>query len=417
MYKRQYLDWLPKLVRQGKVKRKFVDASAARVLYVKFALGLFENPYVDESLSPQLAQCPEHRQLALESAMESMVLLKNDGVLPLPQKPMKIAVIGPSAKKPRMGGYTCDEPNAVSPYDGIKVRAPKGSEIFFAEGCPLMVPDRSGFAAAIKIAKKSDIVLMFMGNSSDKMIGQPETTEGERHDRCNLDLMGSQEDLILEVAKANPNVVVVLQNGSAITMKRWLGASRAVLEAWYAGAECGNAMARVLFGDYNPAGRLPITFPSTTGQCPLYYNPRPHGRVADYVDHRGPLEQFAFGYGLSYTKFVYSDLRISRSGKGKTLKVKVACSVKNVGKMDGDEVVQVYLRDCYSLITRPLLELKNFKRIHIKVGESEKVSFTLGYDDFTYLDRKMKPVLEPGEFNIMVGASATDIRLQKKIKL
>ena len=412
-----YLDWLPKLVRQGKVKQRFVDESVSRVLYVKFALGLFENPYVNESLAPQLAQCAEHRQLALESALESMVLLKNDGVLPLPAKPMKIAIVGPSAKKPRMGGYTCDEPNAVSPFDGIKARAPKGSEILFAEGCTLMVPDRSGFAAAIKIAKKADVVLMFMGNSSDKMIGQPETTEGERHDRCNLDLMGSQEDLILEVAKANPNVIVILQNGSAITMKRWLGASRAVLEAWYAGAECGNAMARVLFGDYNPAGRLPITFPTTTGQCPLYYNPRPHGRVADYVDHRGPLEQFAFGYGLSYTKFVYSDLRITKSGKGKALKVKVACMVKNTGKMDGDEVVQVYLRDCYSLITRPILELKNFKRIHIKAGASKKVSFTLNYDDFTYLDRKLKPVLEPGEFNIMVSASATDIRLQKKIKL
>jgi beta-glucosidase len=412
-----YLDWLPKLVKQGKVKQKFVDESVARVLYVKFTLGLFEAPYVDEDAAASLAQCPEHRQLALESAEQSMVLLKNDGLLPLPQKAMKIAVMGPSAKKPRMGGYTCDGANPVSPYDGIKARAPKGSEILYTEGCKLVDPDRSGFSAALKIAKKADVVLMFMGNSSDKIIGQPETTEGERHDRCNLDLPGEQENLILEVAKVNPKVVVILQNGSAITMKRWLGSARSILEAWYAGSECGNAMARVVFGDYNPAGRLPITFPATTGQCPLYYNPRPHGRVADYCDHRGPLEQFAFGYGLSYTKFDYSDLRIARSKQGKQLKVKVTCTVKNTGAVDGDEVVQIYLRDCYSRITRPIIELKKFNRIHLKAGAAEKVTFTLDYDDFTYLDQKMKPVLEPGDFNIMVGASSADIRLQKKIRL
>lgn len=412
-----YLDWLPKLVRQGKVKQRFLDESVSRVLAAKFKLGLFENPYVDESIAATVAQCPEHRQLALESALESVVLLKNDGILPLPEKPMTLAIIGPSWNKARLGGYTCDEANAVTPYDGFAARAPKGSRILAAEGCKLMDPSREGFAEATRIAAEADVVLMCMGNSSDKIIGQPETTEGERHDRCNLDLPGVQEDLILEVAKVNPKIVVILQNGSAITMKRWIGSVGAIVEAWYPGAECGNAMAKVVYGDYNPGGRLPITFPSTTGQCPLYYNPRPHGRVSDYVDHRGRLELFAFGYGLSYTKFEYSDLKVARSGKGKALKVKVSCTVRNAGSVDGDEVVQLYIRDVYSTITRPIMELRDFKRIHIKAGASEKVSFNMDWASFTHLDIRLKPVLEPGDFKIMIGASSADIRLEKITRL
>jgi len=412
-----YRDWLPKLVREGKVKRRYLDESVARVLYVKFSLGLFEDPFVDEATSPAITRCPAHMELALETARQSMCLLKNDGVLPLAKKVRKIAVMGPSAKRARLGGYTCDEPNPVSAYEGLVARAPKGTEILYAEGCHLDDDDRSGFAAAVKIAKQADVVLMFMGNSSGKMIGEPDTTEGERHDRCNLDLPGEQEDLILEVAKANPNVVVILQNGSAITMQRWVGSAAAILEAWYPGAQGGNAIAEVLFGDYNPAGRLPITFPSTTGQCPLYYNPRPHGRVADYCDHRGRLEQFAFGHGLSYTQFEYADLKVTRRGKGKDMKVRVSCTVKNTGGRDGDEVVQLYLRDMFGRITRPILELRQFERVHVKAGDSAKVSFTLGYDDFAYLDEKMKPMLEPGDFKIMLGASSADLRLEKIIRL
>jgi beta-glucosidase len=412
-----YLDWLPKLVRQGKVKRRFLDEAVARVLFVKFTMGLFEQPFVDEAVSPAITRCPEHRQLALEAALESMCLLKNSGVLPLAGTVRKIAVMGPSAKRARLGGYTCDEPSPVSPFDGLAAGAPQGTEILYAEGCHLNDNDRSGFAAAVEIAKAADAVVMFMGNSSGKMIGEPDTTEGERHDRCNLDLPGEQENLILEVAKVNPNVVVVLQNGSAITMKRWVGSVAAVLEAWYPGAEGGNAIARVLFGDYNPAGRLPITFPSTAGQCPLYYNPRPHGRVPDYCDHRGRLEQFAFGHGLSYTKFEYADLKVARSGKGQALKVRISCTVTNAGPRDGDEVVQVYLRDMFGRITRPILEMRQFQRVHVKAGASAKVSFTLAYDDFAYLDEKMKLFLEPGDFKIMLGASSADMRLEKIIRL
>jgi beta-glucosidase len=200
-------------------------------------------------------------------------------------------------------------------------------------------------------------------------------------------------------------------------MTRWLDKVSAVVEMWYAGAECGNAAARVLWGDHNPAGRLPITFPSSAGQLPLYYNPRPHGRVADYMDHRGKLEQFEFGYGLSYTRFTYDKLSVRRSGKEKDLRVSVSCSVTNIGSRDGDEVVQLYLRDCYSRITRPIKELRGFQRVAIKRGKTRRVKFILGWDDFAYLDENMVPVLEPGDFRIMVGASSTDIRLEKTIRL
>jgi len=412
-----YLDCLPKLVRSGEVDEKYLNASVARILRIKFELGLFEDPYVDESVAAEITQCPEHRALALESALQGAVLLKNNKLLPLAKKAKKIALIGPSVTKTRLGGYTCANAAAVTPLEGIQARAPRGTEILHTEGCKLVGDDKSGFAKARKLAREADVVLMMMGNSSDKIIGQPETTEGERHDRCNLDLPGVQEDLILEVAKANPNVVVVLQNGSAITMTRWLDSVPAVLDIWYAGAECGNAIAQIVFGDYNPAGRLPITFPTSVGQLPLYYNARPHGRVSDYMDHRGKLELFEFGYGLSYTTFGYSKLSVRRSGSGEDVKVRVSCTVTNTGKRDGDEVVQLYLRDCFSRVTRPLKELKRFERISIPAGKSVKVSFVLDREAFSYLDEKMKPVLEPGEFNIMIGASSDDIRLEKTITL
>lgn len=412
-----YLDYLPGLVRSGQLKESVLDASVSRVLSIKFRLGLFDNPYVDESIAPRITQCPEHRQMALESALQGVVLLKNDGALPLTAKARRIAVMGPSATKTRLGGYTCAEAGAVTPIEGIRARAPKNAEILYTEGCKLVDPVKSGFAKARKLAKQADVVVLCMGNSSDKIIGQPETTEGERHDRCNLDLPGLQEDFILEMAKVNPNVIVVLQNGSAITMGRWLDKVKAVVEMWYAGAECGNAVARVLWGDFNPAGRLPITFPSTTGMLPLYYNPRPHGRVADYMDHRGKLEQFEFGYGLSYTRFEYSKLAVRRTGSGKQLSVSVSCTVTNAGRRDGEEVVQLYLRDCYSRITRPIKELRGFQRIAIPRGESVRIKFTLGWDDFAYLDESLKPFLEPGDFRIMVGASSQDIRLDKVITL
>lgn len=412
-----YIDYGPDLVRSGKLDEAAVDACVERVLRVKFELGLFEDPYVDESIAPAITQCPEHRALALESAVQGTVLLKNDGLLPIKKKVKRVAVMGPSADKTRLGGYTCENPDTVSPLEGIRARAPKGVEVVHVEGCRLVDPSKRSFAKACRAAKDADLVILCMGNSSDKVIGQPETTEGERHDRCNLDLPGVQEDFILEIAKANPNTVVCLQNGSAITMRRWLDAVPAIVEQWYAGAECGNALAKILWGDANPAGRLPLTFPASVGQLPLYYNPRPHGRVSDYMDHRGKLEQFEFGYGLSYTRFHYSDLKVRKRRKGDSWVVGVSFSLENSGKYDGDEVVQLYLRDQYCRITRPIKELKAFERVSLRKGESKRVTLNLTPEDFSFLDETLSPAIEAGDFLLMIGASSCDIRLETTFTL
>ncbi len=413
-----YLDYLPGLVRKGTLGETVLDQAVARILKIKFELGLFEDPYVDETVAPAITQCADHRALALESALQGVVLLKNDEqVLPLADRPQRIAVIGPSATKTRLGGYTCENANTVTPIDGLKARAPEGTGFLYAEGCPLVDEDRSGFAEACELAARADVVVLCMGNSSDKIIGQPETTEGERHDRCDLDLPGVQEELILAVTRVNPNIVVVLQNGSAITMSRWIDSVKAVVEMWYAGAECGHAVAQTLYGDANPAGRLPITFPTSVGQLPLYYNARPHCRVADYVDHRGKLERFEFGYGLSYTTFDYTGLSVEIGGTDQDPVVSVRCTVTNSGGRDGDEVVQLYVRDCLSRIVRPLKELKAFRRIAIPKGASTEAELVLTRDDFTYLDEQLQPVLEPGDFQLMIGASSCDIRLEQTITL
>ena len=412
-----YRDALPRLVREGVMAARVLDDSCGRVLRVKFQLGLFEDPYVDPEPAATITQCEEHRALAREAAVRSMVLLKNERLLPLSKRIKKLAVIGPSAYHTRLGGYTCANAAAISPLEGIQAKLGETVRIRDARGCGLCDDDTSGFAEAVRLARWADAVVLCMGNSSDKIIGQPETTEGERHDRCDLDLPGVQEELIERVVAANPDVVVVLQNGSAITMRRWVGKVKAILDAWYPGAEGGNAIADVLFGDCNPAGRLPLTFPITTGQCPLYYNPRPHGRVADYCDLRGPQAQFAFGHGLSYTRFKYDRLTVRNRRVGGEVEVSVRFDVKNTGRRKGDEVVQLYLRDVFSTITRPIMELRRFERITLKAGETRRVTFMLGTEDFSYLDAKMTPVLEPGDFDIMIGASSDDIRLRKTIEL
>lgn len=246
---------------------------------------------------------------------------------------------------------------------------------------------------------------MFVGDSV------PET-EGEQRDRCNLDLPGVQEDLIREVCDLGVFAVVVLVNGSAITMTRWVDDVNAIVEAWYPGEEGGNAIADVLFGDYNPGGRLPITFPKTVGQLPLYYNPKPSGRVYDYVDLRGVQNLFPFGYGLSYTSFEYSNLRIWPDKIKPDGRVKIRLDLKNVGRYGGDEVVQLYIRDPLASVARPVKELKRFKRVSLEPGEKKTVEFTLGPEELAFFDVNMNLTVEPGLFEVMIGASSEDIRLK-----
>ncbi|MEM2914484.1 MAG: glycoside hydrolase family 3 C-terminal domain-containing protein, partial [Candidatus Bathyarchaeia archaeon] len=396
---------LPDLVREGKISEEVINEAVRRVLMVKAWLGLFEEPFIDPEYAEKICDCDEHRKLALEAARQGIVLLKNDGILPLAKNLRSIAVLGPNAAVMRLGGYSGYGVKVISPLEGIRNKVSEFTRVYFAEGCSLTGTSREGFRDALKAAKNSDAAVLFVGNSV------PET-EGEQRDRCNLDLPGVQEDLIKEVCDLEIPTIVVLINGSAVTMTKWIDKVNAVVEAWYPGEEGGNAIADVLFGDYNPGGKLPITFPRAVGQLPLYYNQKPSGRVYDYVDLRGTQYQFPFGYGLSYTKFEYNNLRITPEKINPEGKVKIQFDVKNIGRYKGDEVVQLYIHDPLASITRPLKELKGFKRITLEPGEWRNVEFTLGPGELSFYDINMNLVVEPGLFEVMIGSSSEDIRLK-----
>ncbi|MCD6385243.1 glycoside hydrolase family 3 C-terminal domain-containing protein, partial [Candidatus Sumerlaeota bacterium] len=361
-----------KAAKSGRVSKKAIDRAVSSILRVKFLLGLFDEPYVDPTYAAEISDCPEHRAIALKMARESIVLLKNDGnLLPLSPKLKSIAVIGPNADEIRLGGYSWahyTKDKIVTPLQGIRNKVSERTRVRFAEGCKVCDTSRDGFQEAIKIARVSEVAVLCMGNSDE--------TEGEGKDRANLDLPGVQEELIKAVADTGVPVVVVLINGSAITMLNWIDKVSAILEAWYPGEEGGTAIADVLFGDYTPGGKLPITFPRSVGQLPLYYNHLPTGRGYDYVDMSGtPL--FPFGYGLSYTTFEYSNLRISPKKISTRGSVTISVDVTNTGSYKGDEVVQLYIHDVVASVARPVKELKGFKRITLEPAETKKVTFTL----------------------------------------
>jgi len=396
---------IPGLIRESKLSQDTLDEAVRRVLRVKFWIGLFDNPFVDPDYAERINDCSEHRDLALRVARESIVLLKNEGILPLNKDIRSIAVIGPNAAVPRLGGYSGYGVKVVTPLEGIKNKLGDKVKVYFAEGCGLNDTSKSGFDEAIKIAQKSDVAILFMGNSV------PET-EGEQRDRHNLNLPGVQEDLIKEICNTNTPVIVVLINGSAITMMNWIDKVQAVIEAWYPGEEGGNAIADVLFGDYNPGGKLPISFPKYSSQLPLYYNHKPSGRVDDYVDLRGNQYLFPFGYGLSYTDFKYSNLRITPEEIPRDGEVVITFDIENIGKYKGDEVVQLYLHDEFASVARPIKELKRFERVTLDVGERKTVSFKLNRRDLEFLSMDMELVVEPGRFEVLIGSSSEDIRLK-----
>jgi len=395
------------LAREGKLSEEVIDEATRRILRVKFWLGLFENPYVDPEDAEKICTCKEHRKLALKAAREAIVLLKNDGILSLSKDLKSIAVIGPNANKVRVGGYSGYGVKVVTPLEGIKNKVSqenKDTKVYFTEGCKLTGISRKGFEEAIKIAEKSNVAILFVGNSKQ--------TEGEGKDRCNLDLPGVQEDLIKEISNTGTPVVVVLINGSAITMAEWINKVGAVVEVWYPGEEGGSAISDVLFGDYNPGGKLPITLPKTVGQLPLYYNHKPTGRGYDYIDLRGKQALFPFGYGLSYTKFEYSNLKINPEKISSEEKVNISVDVKNIGRYKGDEVIQLYINDIVASVAKPVKELKGFKRITLEPDQKKRVNFALLPQDLAFYDINMNLDVEPGIFKVMIGSSSEDIRLK-----
>ena len=411
---------LIQLVKDGKVAQETIDQAVARNLRAKFLLGLFENPYVDVERAARVTNSIEHRALAAEAARRSITLLKNDNnLLPLNASALKsIAVIGPNAATVHLGGYSDDPGRGVSVLQGIKDKVGDRVQVTYAEGCKITkeggdwfadsahlsdpAEDQKLIAEAVQVAKGADVALLVLGSNEDtNKEGWADTHLG---DRDSLDLVGRQNDLVKAVLETGKPVVVMLINSGPLSINYIAENVPAILEGFYLGQETGTGVADVLFGDYNPAAKLTISFPRSVGQLPLYYNRKPTARRGYLFANKEPL--FPFGFGLSYTTFAYSNLKIDPARIGPSDNAHVSVTVSNTGKRAGNEIVQLYIRDLVSSVTRPIMELKDFKRISLAPGESKVVEFVITPDKLSFLDLNMKSVVEPGWFDIMVGTSS-----------
>ena len=416
-------------VEAGRIPEAALDAAVARVLRVKFMLGLFENPFVDEESAVAITNCAEHRALALEAAHKAIVLLKNEGAL-LPLDPAQLralAVIGPNAAAVRLGGYSGDPIQPISVLEGLRQKAGDAIEILYAEGCGLtqspgsanelwfldeVMPadparDAALIAEAVEIARQADVVLLVLGDNEQTC--REAWAEHHLGDRDNLDLPGSQETLLRAVVETGKPVVLLLLNGRPVSITYAAERVPAILEGWYLGQAAGTAVADVLFGDVNPGGKLPTTFPRSVGQIPAYYYHKPSARRGYLFADKTPL--FPFGCGLSYTTFAYGEPRLDkptiRADETATLTVEVA----NTGARTGDEVVQLYIHDVLSArVTRPVKLLKGFQRITLQPGETRAVTFSIGREQLAYLGEDMRSIVEPGTFELLVGGSSVDVK-------
>jgi beta-glucosidase len=419
MHGPNFLEPLAELVKEGRVPVSAIDRSASKILEAKFKLGLFENPYVDESAIASIKNNPTHVAMALQSARESIVLLKNDSIngtklLPLGNTYKKILVTGPNANNQTMlGDWSLLQPeeNVITAFEGLQQQAPTGTTVeYFATGTIKKIEEAAIVEAGNK-AKDADLVVVVVGENSLRYQNK-EKTSGENIDRDNIELIGQQNQLIRELQKAGKPVLVVLVNSRPLAIGNITKNVPAVIEAWEPGNMGGQALAEIIFGKYNPNGKIPMCIPRSTGQVPTYYNVKPSNYFHKYIETQSsPL--YDFGFGLSYTTFKINDVNLSKSTISKNEKVKVSCTISNTGSMDGAEVIQVYVRDEISSVTRPIKELKAFNKVFLKQGESKKVELELTLKDFEFLDVNMKPVVEAGEFTIMVGTSSNDKDLQK----
>lgn len=409
-YQPAYMMDLIENVQEGKVNIEEVDRSLRRILNIKFKLGLFENPYVDPDYAAKIRHTKENQELALQTAREGIVLLKNEkNILPLKKEIKSIAVIGPNADAAgnQLGDYTPRNvtQHIVTVLEGIKNKVTSKTKITYVKGCNVNGNGLNEINKAKEIAKKADIAIVILGEDG--------STDGESRDVANLDLTGFQEDLLKAIHSTGTPAIVVLINGRALSIRWAAENSPAILEAWNCGEQGGNAVADVLFGDYNPSGKLPVTIPRHVGQLPVYYNHSKNKRES-YVDMSAtPL--YEFGYGLSYTTFEYSNLQILPNEINTNGEVQVSFDVKNTGKVKGEEVAQLYINDIISSITTPIKELKGFSKISLKPGETKTVKLKLLPEDLALFDRNMNEVVEPGVFDIMIGSSSEDIRLKGKL--
>ena len=445
-----YGDPLKNALENGIIDMKDIDAVVERIIRLKFSLGIFEHPYVDEGKVSLAFETKEQRELAYTVAAESIVLLKNDGILPLSSDIKTIAVIGPNANDWRnmIGDYAypChievlnEMRNKNNPFnieisdnigdisdaldvktilDGISSRFSFKSKILYAKGCNINNNSRKGFEKAIEITKKSDIVILVVGDKSGPV---EECTTGEARDVSDLKLPGIQEVLIRTITGIGKPVIVILVSGRPYMLNWEHDNVNAILSAWLPGEEGGNAIADILLGNINPGGKLPISFPRSVGQIPVYYAHKPSGGrshwIGDYVNESSsPL--YPFGYGLSYTTFTYKNLNIDKIIITQNESVKIELDIENSGDMDGDEVVQLYVNynPSKSIITRPVKELKGFKRIHLRSGEKKHLVFTLYAHQLAFYQEDMSYVINPGEVDVMLGASSENVYLTGKFKV
>ena len=421
---------LENALKNGLVNVSAIDTAVYRVLKLKFDMGLFDHPYVDPKKAKTGVRTKEHIALAHKLAQESIVLLKNkDKVLPL-AKNLKVAVIGPNAdnRYNMLGDYTApqEEGNIQTVLNGIQAKL-KPEQITYVKGCAIRDTTDVEIAKAVEAAKKSDVVVVVVGGSSardfktdyletgaavvsSKAIGDMESGEG--FDRSTLSLLGKQSELLKALKETGKSLIVVYIQGRPLDMNWASENADALLTAWYPGQEGGNAIADVLFGDYNPAGRLAISIPRHEGQLPVHYNKK-NPRGHDYVEMSAhPL--YSFGYGLSYTQFDYTNIEVQQKGRDS---FEVSFSLKNTGAKSGDEVVQLYLRDEIASVVQPVKQLKAFKRIHLLPNQEQKISFLLTAKDLSIIDKDFKRVVEPGMFTVMIGSASNDIRLTGKIEV
>lgn len=409
-------------VQQGRISQAQIDRAVTHLLRAKFDAGLFENPYVDPAYAESLVNNPKHQQLALQAAHEAIILLKNqDNLLPLEKaKYKRIAVIGPNAADLHLGGYSNKPGRGVSILQAIKDKVGSSAEVVYSEGCKITetLPDWDAdkvvlgnpalnakrIKDAVKVARNSDIVILALGEN--EQTSREGWSVNHLGDRESLDLLGDQDELVKSILATGKPAVVFLQHGRPNSINYIAQNVPAILDGWYLGQEGGPALADVLFGDYNPGGKLPITVPRSVGQLPDYYYQKPSAKRGFVDAEITPL--FPFGWGLSYTSFKYTDLHITPDSIGPEGTSTVTVDVTNTGKISGSEVVQLYIRDEVSSVTRPIKELRGFRRLTLDPGKSETVSFTLGPDELSFLNREMHRVVEPGDFRIMVGGNSID---------
>ncbi|HEX7317282.1 MAG TPA: glycoside hydrolase family 3 N-terminal domain-containing protein [Pyrinomonadaceae bacterium] len=416
---------LVQLVRDGKVSEAAVDKAVARNLRAKFLLGLFENPYVDPDRAARVTDSREHRALAAEAARRSITLLKNEGnLLPLDRARLKtLAVIGPNADRAHLGGYSDPVPApGVSVLEGLTKKLGNAVKVTHARGVNITkeggdwwadtstladaAEDERLIAEAVNVAKMVDAVVLVIGGNEDTH--KEAWADNHLGDRDTLDLPGRQNDLVRAVLGAGKPVVAVLINSGPLSINYVAENVPAILEGFYLGEETGTGVADVLFGDYNPSGKLPVSFPRSVGQLPIYYNHKPTARRGYLYTSKAPL--FPFGHGLSYTTFSYSDPKVSPQRIGPAGRAEVSVTVTNTGRRAGEEVVQLYVTDLVSSVTRPVMELKDFTRVALAPGESRTVTFNVTPDKLSFLDLDMRRTVEPGMFDIMVGGSSVNHR-------